>query len=193
MSLYLITPPSAPVVSLDHAKAYLNVTLDDDDAVITGIVAGVADWLAGPEGWLGRSLAPQTLEVRLGCFPSMFVLPRPPLIGVEAVEFIDVNGDDQTVDPGTYLTFVGDDGMPRLAPKNGVTWPSTLTHPEAVTVRYRAGYPDADSPEGTALPAGLKTAILTAVARLYDNREAGMAGVTDPSIRSLFSAYRIYG
>ena len=56
--LHLITPSDDEVVSVSEAKAFLRVTSTTDDAVILAMINAVAEWLAGANGWLGRSLAP---------------------------------------------------------------------------------------------------------------------------------------
>jgi uncharacterized phiE125 gp8 family phage protein len=69
MSVVLITPPAADVLSRDEVKQHLRVDFSDDDALIDGFIAAAVNQLdPAAGGWLGRSLRPQTWELRLPSF-----------------------------------------------------------------------------------------------------------------------------
>ena len=95
----LITPPSAPLLTLDEAKASLAVMHDDDNALIVSMVAalnGEIDPARG--GWLGRALRPATWELRLpGFVRDEIVLPHPPCASVASVKYDDAAGVEQTL------------------------------------------------------------------------------------------------
>lgn len=181
----IITPPAVPVVSPEEAQAYLRNEAADN-ALVQRLVESVTDWVAGPHGWLGRSLVPWTLELGLPHFPSpveSIRLPRPPLIEIEAVTFTDAEGQPQTVDTAVYKTIRRTDGFAWIGLASGQSWPQGSD----VRIRYRAGYEDGESPPGPAVPQGIKQAILAVVARQYEYREAGLPGQDDPFIFRLFS------
>lgn len=200
MALIVITQPNHNGLGVDlyeSVRAYLRSD-DDDQAVVTRLIVAVADWLAGPQGWLGRSLEPQTLELRLPGFPVHpfvgIVLPRPPLIEVESVKYLDSDGAEQALAPSTY--FVSERaGLSVINLNSGESWPATACHPEAVKVRYHAGYGEYDNDYGLIstgdLPEALQLAITTAAARLYESREAGIVG-NEAALRSMFAPFRVY-
>lgn len=80
----------------------------------------------------------------LDCFPcGPVVLPFPPLISIVSVSYVDAEGRAQTMpDADFHVRYAG------LA--CGVTpvdaWPATASRPEAVRIRYVAGY-EADDPK----------------------------------------------
>jgi len=191
MSLHVITPATEAVVSLAEAKAYLRVDHDDDDTVITTMVAAVTDWTAGPDGWLGRSLVLHTLELRQPSFPAYcyggIILPRPPFNALESIVYLDTDSAEQTLSSDVYTTYKGGDGLTRVSPVDGESWPATADHPEAVKVRYAAGYGDA----GTDVDPGIRQALLMTVASMYDARESGLT-INEQMARRLFSPYRVY-
>ena len=188
MTLRLITPPDCTVVGLTDAKAFLRVTISADNTVIKRMLAAVDDWLAGETGWLGRSLNPVTWELRLPCFWYEMTLPRPPLIEVLSVAYTDSEGAEQVVTSDVYETIVAATGLPKLRPRRGQSWPSG----DNVVIVYRAGYASG-SPAAADVPPALKQAILTTVARLYDEREAGTSrALGDASVINLFAPYRIF-
>ena len=61
--LTLITPPTVPAVTLADAKLHLRVDGDDEDVIIATMLEAAIRYLDGPDGVLGRALAPQEWEV----------------------------------------------------------------------------------------------------------------------------------
>lgn len=148
-----------PVVSLADAKAFLHVWHDDDDAVITNLVAAATDKLDGAHGVLGRCLGVQTWRLTLDCFPAGSVrLPLPPFRSVESIKYLDRNGDEQTLAPTAYK--VSATGI--VAP--ATDWPVTWEIPGAVSIEFTAGYDD--------VPASLKQVILGLAFFWYSTRGA---------------------
>jgi len=167
MSVVVITPPAAPVVSLAEAKKHVRAEdFTDDDSYIESLVAAATGTIDGPNGWLGRALVTQTLEWRgddFGC--DDIELPFPPISAIVSVKYDDTNGTEQTVSSGDYR-LVGQPNKPRIALAYGSSWPSIRWQGEAVRVRYTAGYGAA-----SAVPAPIRQAVLLMVGELYDKRE----------------------
>jgi hypothetical protein len=89
----VITPP-VPFVTIADLKAYQIIEHSDWDATRVPMALNAAMSLVdGPRGWLGRALAPQTLELAtrefwLGCPTYTAVdLPCPPVIEITAAEY----------------------------------------------------------------------------------------------------------
>lgn len=135
----------------------------------------------------GRQVMLATYEMRLDAFPCTgsdwwdwqpgMKLPRPPLLALSAVTYVDDAGVIQTMDPADYVVDTASDPG-RLLLAYNASWPSPRNQPHAVKVTFQAGYgatydtgsstwlPDVDK-----VPAGLKTIILLWAALLYENRE----------------------
>jgi uncharacterized phiE125 gp8 family phage protein len=196
-ALYLITAPTSDVVSLEEMKAQLRVDFDDDDDLIAAMTAAITAHLDGPNGELRRALIPQTWELRMAWFPRVVLLPLPPFIEVEAVEYLDDNGERQTFDAERYLvTGAGGRGKVYLAPNQ--RWPVLpFARPEAAIIRFRAGYLDGGvSPPEVNVPAPIKAAIKMMTGTLYQNREHVVIGQTPIeipwAIEALLRSYRVY-
>lgn len=181
----VVTRPD-PVVSREEMKAHLRVDFSDDDELIDACVAAATGFIDGPDGWLGRAIGSQTLEWRDDAFPtSTIVLPYPPVVSVASVKYLDQAGAEQTYLAANYVLA----GV-RIVLKSGSAWPSISTDPEAVRVRYIAGY--------ATVPPALIAAIKLMAADLYANREtAGPATVSEanilPAARRLLHPFRVWG
>ncbi|KQP36691.1 head-tail connector protein [Methylobacterium sp. Leaf100] len=84
MRVSVITPPQ-PVVSWEQANAHLRLDGDVSAKVyVEGLIAVATAWIDGPDGWLGRALGEQVLEVVLpaGVWSRERRLPLPPLLGI---------------------------------------------------------------------------------------------------------------
>lgn len=193
MSLKAITPPAEEPISLQEAKLHLRVIADvtdiaphPEDALIASLIVAARQ---GAEHLTGRALMAQTLELALDGFSDMMKLPRPPLVSVTGLTYVDLAGDTQTLDPSVYV--VDDHSEPaRIVPVYGVCWPSTCCQPNAVLIRYQAGYTDAAS-----VPDEIKSWMLLRIGMLYANRESVATGASVtavPYVDRLLDAYRVY-
>lgn len=201
----------ATFVSLDLVKAHVRVDVGDEDALLTLYAAAACASLDGPFGWLGRALGPQTLELRearfdredwrrgpgwawdgVWCgegwrrwpFARRVPLPYPELIAVESVAFELSDGTETTLSPSGWR--VEGDAVVDAAPE---PWGA-----EAVRVRYRAGFADAQG--DPAVPAAVQAAVLMITAALYANREAEVIDAravvaSNPRIADQLAPYRV--
>lgn len=171
LDLARTTPPAEPLLSLADAKAQMGIEHEDHDALIAGLVESVTDHLEGYSGYLGRVLVEQTWTLHLAAFPhGRFIqLPMPPLISVGGVTYVDGLGATRTLAPASYHVLTGE--LARIQLADGQSWPSTSTHPRAVTVTFTCGYGAA-----AAVPRAIRQAALLMVADLYKNRESGVEG-----------------
>jgi len=180
----VVTPPASPAVTTADARAHCRVVHAHHDAMLASLVGVASAWLEGPTGWLGRSLVTRTLDLELAAFPwareaalqcgpvstlsavtyrdAANVVQTRPVSGVPVVTYRDAANVVQTLDAALHFR-VGD----TLVFHQGWTAPATYPRPDAVVVRYTAGYGDA-----TALPLPVRQALLLLVGHHYENREA---------------------
>lgn len=211
--LVRVTPP-APIVTTADAKKHLRVEHPDDDAYIDALVATATAWIDGADGWLGRALGVQTWDLKLDSVATYrrsdwwhwcssygwrVRLPLPPLVEVVSVTYKDAAGATQTLAPSGYAVHGVDASQGGfLALANGASWPAIQYGPEAVTVRFRAGYPNAGDPPVTTVPAPIRHAILLMIGHLYHHREevtAGQGGKPERlpmGVDALLSPYRVF-
>jgi uncharacterized phiE125 gp8 family phage protein len=184
MRVVVITGPT-PFVDTATAKAHLNVTFANDDALIDAFIAAACGHLDGPDAWLGRAIGQQVLEARLHTFPPGYLrLGYPPLKTLTSVKYLDGAAADQTLDPSLYE--VDDRG---LQPVFNQAWPSGVCRENAVRVRYAAGY---NTP-----PPAIVAAVLLMVGDLYANRETTVDGIVNAvpmsaTAERLLAPYRVW-
>lgn len=171
MSLRLINPPSVLPVTLAEAKTHLRVGHSEDDALITLMIESAA---AVAEQQMNRALMAQTWELIIDAFPVAEIkLPRPRVLSIEQVSYIDPEGVEQTLAADAY-TLDADLAPGWLLPALGTTWPSTRDQANAVRVRFVAGY----GSDAAAVPSNVQAWLLMHVGAAYRNREAFAAGVS---------------
>lgn len=162
----LVAPPTGTVVSLDEAKVQARVEVSVDDVLIQYLIDTATEYA---QEFTERALLEQEWELFLPGFPAKryIQLPRPPLIEVNEITYLDAQGVEQSLDEYSVYRVLAPQG-PR-APKGqivlnaGMSWPATLAVPDAVKIRFTAGY--------ELVPEPIKQAIKVHVADLYENRE----------------------
>jgi uncharacterized phiE125 gp8 family phage protein len=174
MTIAVITPPAA-IVDLTAAKAHLRVDHNDDDLLIEGYIAAASGAVDGPDGWLGRAVGRQTLELSEDAFYCAngrgLELPCPPVVSIDMVKYDDENGAEQTLASSAYRLT----SRARLELISGASWPSLRAGSDALRIRYLAGY--------EVVPAPIVASVLLMTGDLYANRETGVVGTVSAEVK----------
>lgn len=164
MALQLITGPAAEPISADELKLQARVEGSTEDALLSVYIKAARRQC---ESLTQRALITQTWELLLDEFPACSIkLGRAPALSVVSVKYLDATtGTLTTLDPSSYSVDIATPGG-RIRPIN--SWPATADRPNAVQVRFTAGYgaTSADVPED------LRSWVLLTAAYLYAQREA---------------------
>lgn len=191
MQLEIVTPPASEPLTLAEVKAHLRVKHASEDALITALIATARqhlEGLAAHDGILGRALITQTVKLTLDAFPAcgLIDLPRPPLLAVTAITYLDPDAAEQALATSVYAVdtagLVG-----RVRRRAGQSWPETLADLGAVAITYTAGYGVA-----AAVPQPIKQAMLLLIGHWYMSRTP--VGVTAESfaVEALLAPYRVH-
>jgi len=172
MILKTITKPTSYPVALSdfEGQTRLYDQLAAESSTVN-LMIGAATSQA--ETIMRRALIVQVLELTLNGFPdSKIIIPKPPLIEINNVMYVDADGNTQELDPTLYKV-VSDAEPAYIIPTYGASWPVTLPDTETVKIRYRCGYGPLDTQEGTPnnVPEPIKQWILMKTANLFENRE----------------------
>lgn len=182
-----IVQPAIEPVTVAEVKEQLRITHSAEDALIARRVK-VARKAA--EERLERTLITSTWRLTLDAFPSAIRLPNPRIQSVDSIQFLDVNGVLQTLDPADYIVdTVKEPGW--VVPADGKAWPETRERINSVIVEYKAGYGDA----ADSVPAPIVEWIILAVGDLMGQRTLSADRPTVPTQfhNSLLDPYIIYG
>lgn len=178
MGLTLLTAPAAEPVSLAEAKAHLRVEHSDDDTLIGALIVAAREAV---ESRTGRALVTRTYRYTADQWPdsgdglpgaTMIELPRPYLVSVQSVSYLDTAGNRQVLDASGYQV-VTDTLVGLVLPPYGAAWPACRSTPGSIRIDYTAGYGNA-----AAVPQALKAWMLLAIATWYAQREAVIPGTT---------------
>lgn len=173
------------VVAIDFDSDTAEATHPDDPQIL--IYLGAAIGMA--EQFTGLALRLRTYELALDAFPTCpayIELPRPPFVSLISVTY----GDEEDVTSDGEIYDVDDSHQfARVRPVDG-RWPDVVTAPNAIKVRYVAGYvgsePNSDGALAPQLPEDIKAAILLMLAHLYEHRK----DTADNSLASIPSGFR---
>lgn len=187
--------PAVEPLTLEEAKIHLRVDDGAEDTLIESLIKAFRSSIDGKDGWLNRALITQTWDLHLDRFPAdsrtPIQIPLPPLQSVTHVKYYDADGILQTLSSANY--FVDSVSEPaRLFPAYNLSWPTTRERPNAVNVRFVAGYGAAAG----SIPEAIRQAGLLQIGHWYANRESVAVGVSvaemPQSVGWLLRPYKIY-
>jgi len=164
-----VAPASEPV-SLAEAKAQCRIDSTDENDLVSALIATSRTHL---EEITWRAFITQTWRLTLRGFPcggQPLVLPRPLLIAVGSIAYLDTAGDSQTLSASDYVVDASAEPG-TIEPAYGHSWPTTRDHPAAVTITYTAGFGNA-----AAVPPDLVHAMKLLIGHYFENREAVTQG-----------------
>jgi len=170
------------VVSLEEAKLYLKVDTTDDDALIGSLVSVAEDIV---EKITGRKLLTTDFTHILDNAEETILVPYSPLQEITKIEVVADDGTVSEVSSGIYeVDTSGQIG--RIIIKPGCVWPYHRGFASFI-ITGKAGY----GADAGVVPGPLKTAILVALAILYENRGQVESQILIDSVSPLCWPYRV--
>lgn len=180
MYLKRTAQPTAEPITLEAAMRHLRVDgfgespPHEDEPLITGLITAAREMA---EKFTGLTLAPSSWEVRYDVLCDDLPLLRPPVTALTAVEYVDLNGAVQTLDPVLYVADL-DRSPPVIRRAYNATYPAARGEVGAVRVTYEAGPTDGTSPDEYPMPTPIYQAMLLTIGHLYEHREDSVVGTT---------------
>lgn len=186
MSAVLLVPPASEPLSLADAKAFLRVAHDDDDAVITALIAAARGHV---EALTRRALLTQTWRVTRDAWPrnGIIALRIGPLQSVVAARVVDPDGTAHAVDVENFVVDTGGNAI--AAPSWALPMPGRRRAGIELDVLCGFGAAAGDVPDD------LIQALLRLVAHWYDNRGiiaiGGTTAVLPAGVHELIAPHRM--
>ncbi len=184
----IAVPPSFEPVTLDSVKSALIISGNDDDVILTEYIATAREHI---EGITGLAMIHQEWVLSLDTWPGgadpwwdgwrdgsrseifgahgSLLLPRYPLVSVDAVTVYDEDGTPATVTVADTFDIDTYQRPGRMVLKRGATWPVALRAANAIKIEYTAGF----GADGSTVPAALRSAVRQMAAYLYTHRGDG--------------------
>ena len=160
MKLKLVTPPSTLAVSLSSAKKFFRVLGDDENEDIERVIKMATEQV---EIITNRQIVQATYALYLDGFSGSVRIPRPPLVSVDSVKYVNTDGDlvpftdffvDAVVEPAVVLFR---------------SYPTDIsTNPNSLVITYTCGY--------TTTPPSIESYILNTALTRFENREGEVVG-----------------
>lgn len=165
----------------------MRVDASDEDTYIGALIKAAIEWC---ERFTKRSFVQTTWQLQLDQFATLIELPRPPLISVDQVDYVDTSGVSQTLASSVYqVDTKAEPG--RLCEAYGQTWPTTRDQIAAVTITYKAGY----GATAASVPDAIVHAVKLLVAHWFESREPVITGtIVTPvplTVERLLWPYRV--
>lgn len=157
--------PAQEAVNQAELKRQLDLPAADSyhDGLLTQLIRAAREQVEHDTGQVGFST---TYVLKLDGWPAAHIeLDRRPLISVASIQYVDVDGNTQTLSSSDYVADTARE-LPAIWRAYNVTWPALRSIENNVTVTYTAGYATV-----AAIPALFKQAVLLAAAREFLDRQ----------------------
>ncbi len=133
------TQPTDEPVAVGEVKADQRVMFNDHDGMIRGLITVARQYVEEQRLW--KALLTQTCIDKFPTFGGEFELAWEPVQNITSITYQDTDNATQTLATSVYeLANRNGAGIVRL--KTGQAWPTTLAHPDSVTITYVAGFGD---------------------------------------------------
>lgn len=163
-------------LTLQEVKDHLRVTLSDEDGLITRLLRTALEYV---QDATNKQLVETTYTYRRDTFPRgsrELKLPVGPVSEVLEVRYIDLAGNEQTMDEADYHASL-DREPASVVPAYNEVWPAARRQRDAVAVQFTAGYGDPSD-----VPDRFKEAMLLLIGHWYEYRQEVVEGAIPTTI-----------
>lgn len=179
-TLVTTTAPTQLPVSIERVKDRTRIDGDEEVALLD---LWIETATMEAQSFLNRRLMPQTVELRMDCFPEWGTsLVADPIRSVASVVYDDSSNVEQTLATSVYETDL-DRLRGWIQPASGQSWPSTYDKLQAVRISMEVGFADAES-----IPEPIRDAIAMLAAHYFEHR---VSDSMPKSVHAMLWPYRV--
>lgn len=180
-------PPTDFAISIADARAQVRLPASDlsNDTILLGLIRSATTFV---QDQTYRQFLRATYEFRYDQFPpgtNVLWVPRPPLVSVTSITYLDSFGAVQTMPPSDYL--VATDCLPgrvSLKALGTTVWPTVLRQGRPITITAVCGYATASD-----VPDDIKQVLLFLVNEWFDHPSGN--GEIGAFLQSLIDSLRL--
>ena len=172
----LFLAPTEEPLTVEQVKDHLRVDGTDQDIWIEERIVAAREYC---EGFQNRAYITQTWDLYLdwfSCGDCCIKIPKPPLVSVTSITYLDTAGVSQTLAASTYKVDTVSE-LGRIALAYGQSWPSTYDEINTVVIRFVAGYGAA-----AAVPKRVTQAMYLLIGHWFENRETVLTGTISKEV-----------
>lgn len=174
-------------ITLEQAKQHLRVVFSDEDDYIAGLIEAAREMA---EDRTNRTIRRRRREVAFSSWDASMVLPKPPFVSLDSVDYIDRDGGLQNLAPEEYIVDTYTEPA-QVEFTYGFAAPLLHARRRPIVVRYTAGYAPGK------VPRPIIQWMLLAIGTMYEHRESIAAGVQlvalpDDFMQALIQPYVVY-
>lgn len=182
-----VVAPAAQIVSLSECKTDLRISDTYHDVEILQLIADAIDYCEGPQGVIGLPFITQTWEWVLPKFECKYRLPLSPVQSLASITYRDDDNAEQAYGVENYILY-GDENHADLEAIDTASLPSTYDRPDAVRIRFVAGFGD----NASDVPSSVRRAVRVLVSHWFDNPAAASTVDLKPIPRAFDSLIALH-
>lgn len=188
MGLVRTVEPTALAASMQEVLAQTRISDNSEEGYIESLIKRATGFC---EAYTDRQFITATWRQSCDRFPAdNFFVPRPRLIAVTSLTYVDTDGATQTLVEGTNYDVDTDSEPGRVGLSFNASWPGIRDVNNAVKLTFTAGYGASDEQ----VPHDIKQAIMLLVAHWYEHREAATSIKSEDikfSVEALLDLHKI--
>tara|TARA_R100001244_G_scaffold129251_1_gene100551 strand:+ start:72 stop:650 length:579 start_codon:yes stop_codon:yes gene_type:complete len=167
-SFVVDTASTVPLLTTAEAKSHLKITVTTDDTLIDNLIKAARE---SAEVFTNRFFIQTVLSQYGDNFTDLYYLFKSPLIGVDKIQYYDIDDSLQVLSTDVYITDLIHQPA-RIGLKPNQSFPNLADRLNAVICIYKVGYGTAASD----VPEAIRQAVLLTVGNWYENRQNVVVG-----------------
>ena len=167
-SFVVDTASTVALLTTAEAKSHLKITVTTDDTLIDNLIKAARE---SAEVFTNRFFIQTVLSQYGDNFTDLYYLFKSPLIGVDKIQYYDIDDSLQVLSTDVYITDLIHQPA-RIGLKPNQSFPNLADRLNAVICIYKVGYGTAASD----VPEAIRQAVLLTVGNWYENRQNVVVG-----------------